>query len=487
MLKNSSLLLACAALAFSGLAGTALAQTPVVVPTGDATALANALIGPGIKLVGTPTYVGSPSQSGTFSGAGVNSVGFSNGILLTTGLAASAGFPYTAPDSPDSAVGTSGDSGLNAIVYPSTTFDAAVLEFSFTSTAPTVYFSYTFASAEYPNYINKFNDVFAFYVNRVNYATIPGTTIPVSINTVNAGANAAFFKGYNQIGALLPYGGQTKVLSFQAPVNTTGVNTIRLAIADTRDANLDSAVFIQGGSLTTSPVPVPTGGTITTACPLPAGVINTPYGPVPFSQTGLLGTPTWTISAGALPTGINFDNMGVALGVPTTTGTFQFTVQATGASAQGVSAIASKQCSVTINNPVIPQPPPPPPLIITTSCPMPPATVGSSYQAGLSASGGGMLISFSIAGSLPPGLFLDNNTVRGTPTTAGNYTFGLKVADQSLGCSIMVNATSLVLSGCPLPNGSVGAVYSSRAGPSRGPPPRQERMALLCVAPTLQA
>ena len=45
-----------------------------------------------------------------------------------------------------------------------------------------------FSSDEYNNFSNSsFNDVFAFFVNGVNCATVPGTGEPVSINTINNG------------------------------------------------------------------------------------------------------------------------------------------------------------------------------------------------------------------------------------------------------------------------------------------------------------
>lgn len=42
------------------------------------------------------------------------------------------------------------------------TFDAASLEFDFVPAASTVYFTYTFGSDEYLEWVNLFNDVFAF-------------------------------------------------------------------------------------------------------------------------------------------------------------------------------------------------------------------------------------------------------------------------------------------------------------------------------------
>jgi hypothetical protein len=57
------------------------------------------------------------------------------------------------------------------------TFDATVLEFDFVPTFSTVQFQYVFSSEEYSDFSNtSFNDVFAFFVNGVNIAVVPGTS-----------------------------------------------------------------------------------------------------------------------------------------------------------------------------------------------------------------------------------------------------------------------------------------------------------------------
>jgi hypothetical protein len=68
-------------------------------------------------------------------------------------------------------------------------FDAASLTFDFESTiSQTLFFTFAFASTEYPDYVNsEYNDAFAFLLNGQNIALVPGTTDPVAINTVNVG------------------------------------------------------------------------------------------------------------------------------------------------------------------------------------------------------------------------------------------------------------------------------------------------------------
>jgi hypothetical protein len=64
---------------------------------------------------------------------------------------------------------------------------------------------------------------------------------------------------------------------------------------------------------------------------LPTGTAGTNYSQS-FSQTGALGAPTYYITAGALPPGLTLSPAGAITGIPTATGTFNFTVTAGDAS-----------------------------------------------------------------------------------------------------------------------------------------------------------
>jgi hypothetical protein len=230
----------------------------MVVTLANASTLATTLLGAGVTISGTPTLQGAAAQAGTFTN-GPALIGFSSGILLSSGNVADAASTWAGQDLPDTNEGGGGNAQLSALISGQATFDAAVLSFSFIPTASQIFFSYTFASAEYPNFIGAFNDPMGLFVNGTNVALIPGTSTPVTINNVNAGNHAAFFNKYNSTGDTLPYGGETKVLTATANVNPGVVNTIVLGVADALDHSLDSAVFIQAGSLSTAPpgVPVP--------------------------------------------------------------------------------------------------------------------------------------------------------------------------------------------------------------------------------------
>ncbi len=234
--------------------------------------LANALVGSGVS-VSNVTYTGDDRAAGTFTG-GAGIIGFNSGIVLDSGKvqtytadpACSQGVegPNTcyeggpSGDDNSTSFGLPGDSDLTGLAgFP--TFDASVLQFDFVPTFSTVQFSYVFSSEEYSDYSNtEFNDTFGFFVNGTNCALVPGTTDPVSVNTINNGNdiggdttphNAQYF--INNVPPTLntQMDGLTTVLTCNATVNAGTTNHMKLAIADGSDSVLDSAVFLEGHSL----------------------------------------------------------------------------------------------------------------------------------------------------------------------------------------------------------------------------------------------
>src|SRR3990170_6855974 len=142
------------------------------------------LVGGGIS-ISNVTYSGADTAAGRFGG-GAGIVGFDAGIILSSGNIADVVGPNTLDDVTTDNSAT-GDADLDAL-SGFTTFDAAILEFDFVPAATPLTFEYVFTSDEYNEFVNtEFNDVFAFFVNGVNCATVPATADPVSINTINNG------------------------------------------------------------------------------------------------------------------------------------------------------------------------------------------------------------------------------------------------------------------------------------------------------------
>ena len=135
--------------------------------------------------------------------------------------------------------------------------------------------------------------------------------------------------------------------------------------------------------------------------------------------------PSFKVVDGRLPPGTKlFDfagSTGLVNGVPTTAGSFTFTVRVK----DETRATDTETFTIQILPPEAPT--------ITTAA-LSSGTVGAFYCCGnLFASGGVQPYTWSVvAGALPPGLELPRraNTISGTPTTAGTFTFTVRVTDD---------------------------------------------------------
>lgn len=77
-------------------------------------------------------------------------------------------------------------------------YDVCSIEFDFVPLDNSIQFNYQFGSDEYPEYVDSpYNDIFAFVVSdestSKNIALVPGTSVPVSINTINFKTNKDHF------------------------------------------------------------------------------------------------------------------------------------------------------------------------------------------------------------------------------------------------------------------------------------------------------
>ena len=233
---------------------------PIVVnASNNAAALVNAMLssGSGISVVAdSQLYIGAADASGTFSG-GTGIIPFDSGVVLTTGQA---GFIVGPNNDGGFSIDNeaAGDAELTTIAGNDTQ-NASILQFQFIPTGNTISFQFVFGSEEYNEFVDsQFNDVFAFFLNGLNIALIPGTSMPITINTVNNNQNSQFYTD-NEAGALDTQldglvGVKNAVFAI-GNVNVGVVNTIRLAIADTSDPVLDSAVLIKGASFVNEPPP----------------------------------------------------------------------------------------------------------------------------------------------------------------------------------------------------------------------------------------
>lgn len=146
-----------------------------------------------------------------------------------------------------------------------------------------------------------------------------------------------------------------------------------------------------------------------------------------LSATGGNGTLVWTKTTGTLPAGIVLPSDGTLSGTPTATGVSSFTVKL--ADSDAVTGAADEDTQI-LNLTVDPNASVP---VITSGSPLPNGTKGTAYSQALVGTGGnGARVWSLLSGvSLPPGLALSSGgVVSGTPTVAGSFTFGVKLADS---------------------------------------------------------
>ncbi|MEI8230995.1 MAG: choice-of-anchor L domain-containing protein [Actinomycetes bacterium] len=222
--------------------------------------LATELAGPGVT-ISNIVYQGANAQAGTIDVVDPQVVAFNHGVILSTGNIADVVGPNKS-ESITGDMGGSNDTDLDALIANSqtvnpVTFDAAALEFDFVPTTNKIYFTYVFGSEEYLEWVNLYDDVFGFYVNGVNCATVPGVgNTAVSIDTINSTVNSNLYRDNSYLNPPTnPINIESDGLSVEmvctASVTPNQTNHIKLAIADTSDQVLDSIVMIKSGSFST--------------------------------------------------------------------------------------------------------------------------------------------------------------------------------------------------------------------------------------------
>lgn len=253
----------CVMISLTGFAVPAFSLT--VTAMDSAENMARQISGTGVAISNT-SYTGSSGASGYFSGGIAAGIGMESGIVLTNGSASSLNTAENTSPYTTTANWLEGDADLGGLLPGYETYDASVLEFDFVSSGDSVYFNYVFGSEEYNEWVDsEFNDMFGFFVNDVNYALLPETGTPVSIDTVNNGANSDYYNDnegspvYDEDDLFVSfdspppysfeYDGFTDVLTATITGLTPGeVYHIKLAVADAGDEYLDSGVFLQAGT-----------------------------------------------------------------------------------------------------------------------------------------------------------------------------------------------------------------------------------------------
>ncbi len=228
------------------------------------------------------------NQIGTFTNVTTTSpnIPVASGIVLVTGVSSDAAAGSSSGNESSSAEPASDGDGISIPLTNTlrsqgnnqSMNDVAVLQFDFIPSGDRVSFKYSFASEEYPGFVcSSFNDVFGFYISGPydengnpasvpgfdnyqyrNIAVIPGSTDPVTINTVNGGTAAGnaspciltntqyFITNANNNCRMNGY--TTQLETEQVYVAPCYTYKLELAICDVGDHSYNSAVYLAANS-----------------------------------------------------------------------------------------------------------------------------------------------------------------------------------------------------------------------------------------------
>lgn len=226
---------------------------------GDGIRTRNSIIKGNAKAIG---YFESESGLPTF-----------DGVIISTGHASALPGPNNNPD-----VSTynsrPGDKDL-AYIANIRTFDAASLEFEFMPARDSISFRFLYASESYSERLGStYDDPIMITIKGPgingdqNFALIPGTKTPIHSGTVSLNKNKRLYKDNNpyflngqpnekrraqldpELLKEIQYDGMTDMFSVGLRVRPMKVYRIKIAIADAGDGNTDSAILLDGKSLT---------------------------------------------------------------------------------------------------------------------------------------------------------------------------------------------------------------------------------------------
>ncbi|MBI5084638.1 MAG: putative Ig domain-containing protein [Acidobacteria bacterium] len=297
----------------------------------------------------------------------------------------------------------------------------------------------------------------------VTASGLPAITSPVQL------ANAAVGIGYST--TLIATGGAppytfTMDPATPLPAGLTLSTAGALAGIPTAGGNYTFTVKVTDGAAAfsnrTYTMSVATGVGITTPG-LPSGTLGAAYSQTLAAAGGTL-PYSWTVATGSLPPGLTLSPAGTISGVPSTGGSFNFTVRVN----DGASGTSSQ--SYVINVASV--------LTITTPSPLINGSVGAPYSVTLGVLGGTAPYTWTLlSGSLPVGMTLSPaGTLAGTPTSSTNSIFSVRVTDvigstTTQSYNLYIGSGLTVTTNSPLPNGMVGTPYSTSLGATGGTPP----------------
>ena len=256
------------AAAFSLLTAPAMAFS--VGATNNTETLKNQLLG--TNTVGLSNFsvsvTGNSAAFGTFTN---DPFGLQSGVVLSTGRVTDIPGRNLQDNLMINGTDLNTDLGSRGEAGDLTQLD---LSFFADSRAEKLFFEYVFGSEEFPEFGgSEFNDDFELLLNGSNLAKLSGGQAVTINNLVPDPNNRStdhpdYINNPSLTGLaanIIKLDGFTKVLGFEGLLKQNQTNILSIRIKDVGDGNLDSAVFIKGGSLGTKkaeavPEPMTVGG-----------------------------------------------------------------------------------------------------------------------------------------------------------------------------------------------------------------------------------
>ncbi|MCC6573977.1 MAG: putative Ig domain-containing protein [Planctomycetes bacterium] len=273
------------------------------------------------------------------------------------------------------------------------------------------------------------------------------------------GAGYVFTLSSGTLPTGLSLGNGTPSGTLSGTPTATGVFTFTVLVTDS-GSNTDTQAFTVNINLTELQI-------ITTS--LPDGVIGTAYSELVTATGGTDAGYTWTVSSGALPTGLaeaDGTPSNTISGNPTTQNYYTFTMRVQDSGGN----VATRFFQVRINA-----------ALTIPAFTMPAAQVGEPYsQPVISNGGSGSGYVWTLdSGTIPPGLNFTPTTgqftaIAGTPTTTvgSPFTFTMRITDGAANTATraftITVESDLTITTLTLPGGTAGTAYNQNVTASGG-------------------
>lgn len=297
--------------------------------------------------------------------------------------------------------------------------------------------------------LNALGNPNALFLFKIGSTLTTASASTVTVINGGSACNRVFWQVGSSatIGTGTSFGGD--ILALTSITITTGANTSGRLLArngavtlDTNNVNTCGVILC--GVITVNPAT------------LPNGTVGAAYNQV-VSATGGTGSYTFSVSSGALPTGLILNPAtGAITGTPTAVGTFTFTITAV----DSLGCPGSRQYTVVMAGAGCP-------VITLSPTTLPPGTSGTPYSQVITASGGTTYTYTIASGALPTGFTLNGATglISGTTTQTGLFNFTVR-ATTTGGCfgerpyTLVIRAPAVVEGNIPTLDGLTLAIFA---------------------------